>query len=161
MYCPRPHYTSWSKVIIYGGSAPFEKEEVESMIEAGDFFVVTTNRLVSGTVSITEIDERVWGERRDDNEALYVHKLATSDELRGQNVGGKIIDWVAEKARNEGRRSVRLDCSYTNQRLCNYYKQRGFKEVERKNIPRKNTARDRTDPIYKVALFQQDIKQTR
>lgn len=32
------------------GSAPFEKEEVESMIEAGDFFVVTTNRLVSGTV---------------------------------------------------------------------------------------------------------------
>ena len=54
-------------------------------------------------------------------------------------------------------KAIRLDCSYTNQLLCDYYKKEGFKELRRLDIPRKSSARDLRDPIYKVALFQRSL----
>ncbi len=139
------------------GNQPYTTEDVEAKIRAGGLYTVIYNGLISGTVIVTDKDQRIWNDSGEDQEALYVHQLATSDEARGQNLGGQIIDWVADKAKKDGRRSIRLDCSYTNQRLYDYYKSRGFIEVARRDIPRKNTARDLRDPIYKVALLQRDI----
>lgn len=140
------------------GDQPYTPDEVEKMLKRGGLYAVIADGAVSGTVQVTESDERVWGDDGSNHEALYVHGLATSDEVRGQNIGGKVLEWAADKAREEGRKAVRLDCSYTNRRLCDYYKQRGFVEIRRRDIPRKSTTRDLRDPVYKVSLLQRDVE---
>lgn len=140
------------------GSYPFTEDEVATKLETGNLYTVTYDGAVAGTVTLTETDERVWeGDGTDSENALYIHSLATSDEVRGKGVGEKVIDWVVGKARQEQREAVRLDCSYTNPRLCGYYAERGFEEVRRRDIPRKSTARDLRDPVYQVALMQRDV----
>ena len=139
------------------GDQPYTTDEVGQMLESGGLYAVTADGTVTGTVRITDSDERVWGDDGTSSEALYVHGLATSDTVRGQNVGGKVLEWVAEKAKQEGKKAVRLDCSYTNRGLCNYYVQRGFAEIKRRDIPRKSTARDLRDPVYQAALLQRTV----
>lgn len=139
------------------GSEPFTDEEVIAKLETGGLYAVTEDGEVEGTVTLTSKDTRVWEQDGDGEDALYIHSLATSDRVRGKNIGGHVIDWVADKAHDEGRKAVRLDCSYTNRRLCDYYQSRGFTEVRRRDIPRKTTARDLTDPVYQVALMQRDV----
>lgn len=140
------------------GDQPFTEEEVAGKLETGNLFTVMCDGVIAGTVALTDTDERVWEEEgTNPNEALYIHSLATSDEVRGKGIGEKVIDWVVGKAQSENRSVVRLDCSYTNPRLCEYYVRYGFGEVRRRDIPRKSTARDLRDPVYKVALLQRDV----
>ncbi len=139
------------------GDQPYTVDEVGRMFESGHLYAVVTDGAVAGTVQVPESDERMWGDDGSNHEALYVHGLATSDEVRGKNIGGEILDWVTDKAREEGRKAVRLDCSYTNRRLCAYYEQRGFTEIQRRDIPRKSTARDLRDPVYKAVLLQRNV----
>lgn len=141
------------------GSEPFTKEEVEGKLAMGNLYTVTNDGKIVGTVTLTNTDERVWEDEGTDTEnALYIHSLATSDEVRGKGIGEEVINWAVDKARHERRSAVRLDCSYTNPRLCAYYTKQGFREVRRRDIPRKSTARDLRDPVYQVALLQRDVK---
>ena len=143
------------------GSDPFTEGEVARKLETGNLYTVTEGDIVVGTVTLTETDERVWEDDGTDTEsAIYIHSLATSDEVRGRGVGERVIDWVVGKAQQERREAVRLDCSYTNPRLCGYYAKRGFEEVRRRDISRKSTARDLRDPVYQVALMQRDVSST-
>ncbi len=140
------------------GSDPFTEDEVMGKLETGNLYTVICDGAVAGTVTLTETDERVWeGEGVDPTDALYIHSLATNNKVRGEGVGEKVIDWVVDKAQQEQRKAVRLDCSYTNPKLCDYYIQRGFQEIKRRDIPRKSTARDLRDRVYKVALLQRDV----
>ncbi len=139
------------------GDQPYTPDEVGQMLEAGGLYAVIADGAVAGTVRITENDERIWDDDGSSHEALYVHGLATSDEVRSKNIGGEILDWATDKAREEGRKAVRLDCSYTNRRLCAYYEQRGFAEIQRRDIPRKSTARDLRNPVYQAVLLQRDV----
>lgn len=140
------------------GDQPFTEEEVAGMLETGNLFAVSRDGIVVGTVTLNDTDKWVWGEEGSKSaDALYIHSLATSDDVRGEGIGEEVIDWVVGKAQREQRRAVRLDCSYTNPRLCGYYTLQGFQEIRRRDIPRKNTARDLRDPVYKVALLQRDI----
>lgn len=140
------------------GDNPYTYEEVEKRLESGGLYTVFCDDVIAGTATLTEADERVWGDDgKSEEKALYIHGLATSDSVRGKHVGEKVINWVIEKAREEDRKAVRLDCSYTNRRLCHYYEIRGFVEIRRRNIPRKVTARDLRDPIYQVALMERSV----
>jgi len=139
------------------GTEPYTNEEIEAKLQNGGLYTVTSDGEVAGTVTLTDHDSRVWEDDGENHEALYIHGLATSDEVRGKNIGEQVIDWVVGKAREEGRKAVRLDCSYTNRGLCQYYERRGFVEVKRRDIPRKSTARDLRDPVYQVALLQRDV----
>jgi ribosomal protein S18 acetylase RimI-like enzyme len=139
------------------GDKAIAEEEIAGDIAKGNMYAVTVDGEIAATLSITEDDERVWEDQGKDGQALYVHGLATSDRFRGQNLGGQILEWVDEEANRQGKTEVRLDCSYTNRDLSNYYEKRGFVEVRRRDIPRKSTARDLRDPIYKVALFRRPV----
>jgi len=139
------------------GTEPFTNEEIEARLKGGGLYTVISDNEVVGTVTLTDKDSRVWEDDGTNKEALYIHQLATGDKTRGKNIGEQVINWVVDKAREEGRKAVRLDCSYTNRGLCEYYERRGFAEIRRRDISRKNAARDLRDPVYKVALLQRDV----
>ena len=139
------------------GTEPFTSDEIEARLQGGGLYAAISDGEVVGTVTLTDQDKRIWEDDGENHEALYIHQLATSDEARGKNLGEQIIDWAVDKAREEGRNAVRLDCSYTNRGLCQYYERRGFAEVKRRDIPRKTAARDLRDTVYQVALLQRDV----
>lgn len=140
------------------GTRPFTEAEVLDRLAAGGLYAVLADSEVVATASITETDERMWGdEGLDPDYALYIHKLATGDAIRGKRIGGQILELIAEKAIREHRGALRLDCSYTNSKLYNYYTRHGFKEVSRRDIPSDGVARNPERPVYKAALLQRDV----
>lgn len=98
-------------------------------IAEGRTYVVEDAGAIVATVTLARPDLDFWRPEDDLDAALYVAKLITSRAVAGQNVGGLLIDWVAARAREQGRPYVRLDVWRTNTRLQRYYEREGFRHV--------------------------------
>ena len=114
--------------MVWGGY-PFTYDEVGGLIEEGGMFTAVVDNAIAGCVKLTETDERIWGEEGLDGKALYVHRLATADEFKGQRLGGRIIDLAGKHAESLGRELLRLDCPSKNELLCGYYLDEGLSLV--------------------------------
>lgn len=118
------------------GIRTFDIEETTSIIASGDTYIALLDRSPAGTVTLTNEDTRMWGPALgDDKTARYIHKLATRNQFRGQNLGGRIIDWAAGQTIGDGRSRLRLDCSIDDRRLCGLYESLGFTLVNNLVLP--------------------------
>lgn len=77
-----------------------------------------------GTLRLLWSDPEVWPEEAGD--AGYVHGLAIRNDVRGQRVGERMLEWAKDSIRSRGRRYLRLDCDAGNVALRRYYETRGF-----------------------------------
>ena len=67
-------------------------------------------------------------------DAGYVHGLVIDREHAGEGLGGQLLDWAERRTLQTGRTLLRLDCVEGNERLRRYYRDRGFREVGRKEF---------------------------
>ena len=74
---------------------------------------------------ITFQDEQIWEERNKDS-AIYIHRIATNPNYRGNNFVRKIVDWAIKYATSINKEYVRLDTLGNNVRLIEHYKNAGF-----------------------------------
>lgn len=81
-------------------------------------------------------DEQIWEERNIDS-AIYIHRIATNPNFRGNNFVGKIADWGKEYTSSINKQYVRLDTLGNNVRLIEHYTNVGFKFLGMFNL--KNT----------------------
>lgn len=86
-------------------------------------------RSAAATVTLAPPDLDFWREEDDPEDAVYVAKLITSRKASGQNLGGRVLDWVGSVARGRARQWVRLDCWRANTALQAYYLREGFEHV--------------------------------
>jgi GNAT superfamily N-acetyltransferase len=77
-----------------------------------------------GTFVLCWSDEPVWG--ADDDEAGYLHRLASHPDAAGQGIGHALIGVASSLVRKRGRKVLRLDCDPANDRLRAYYEAQGF-----------------------------------
>ncbi|TAG31331.1 MAG: GNAT family N-acetyltransferase [Sphingobacteriia bacterium] len=70
-------------------------------------------------------DPQIWEERNEDP-SVYIHRIATNPDFRGQNLVGKIVEWVKIYAKENNKRFIRMDTVGDNQGLINYYTKCGF-----------------------------------
>lgn len=91
-------------------------------IERQEVYIVGKAKESHGIVRLTWFDD-YWP---DDDLDGYVHSLAIRPKMRGQAVGGQILDWAVEQVRQRGKQFLRLDCLASNGRLCRYYEEQGF-----------------------------------
>ncbi len=140
------------------GTKPFTEEEAQSMIDTGYAYVARTeDGTIAGTFILQPEDERMWGDRGVDEQALYIHRLSARREFRGKGVGEQIISWAGQKARELQKPLLRLDCPYEQRSLCEYYENRGFTEVERRDIQASAGRRNPEATVYKAALYELPI----
>lgn len=66
-------------------------------------------------------------------DSLYLDTLAVDDDLRGQGVGGKLLEMTKQKAREMGLGSLSLIVYTHNTNALGIYRKQGFQEV--KEIP--------------------------
>ncbi|MBC7874581.1 MAG: GNAT family N-acetyltransferase [Ferruginibacter sp.] len=74
-------------------------------------------------------DPFIWGERNKDP-AVYIHRIVTHPDWRGNNYTGKIISWSKEHGKSLGKKFIRMDTWGDNPKLNDYYVQCGFKFLE-------------------------------
>jgi len=70
-------------------------------------------------------DPLILGER-DNDPAVYLHRIATAPAHRGQGLVSHIVAWAKKECKREGRRYVRLDTVGQNPGLIRHYTEHGF-----------------------------------
>ncbi|WP_295231423.1 GNAT family N-acetyltransferase [uncultured Chryseobacterium sp.] len=70
-------------------------------------------------------DPQIWEERNEDP-ALYIHRIATDPDFRGQNLVTEIVRWAKGYATRNNKIFIRMDTVGENKGLISYYERCGF-----------------------------------
>tara|TARA_B100000795_G_scaffold269626_1_gene259631 strand:+ start:502 stop:1020 length:519 start_codon:yes stop_codon:yes gene_type:complete len=140
------------KVVVW---PDFKREMVEIEITENRQFKMLINNEVACIWAITFNDEQIWEEKNKDP-AIYIHRIATNRNFRGNNLVAKIVDWAKEYANQKEIQFVRLDTLGNNTKLIEHYQNAGFDFLGLFDL--KNT--DSLPEHYKLApvcLFEIDL----
>lgn len=103
----------------------FEKKLIETEIAEKRQWKLVKDGAVACIFVITWNDAMIWGER-DQQPSIYLHRIVTNPEFRGQSSVSEIIEWAREFCKKHGRKFIRLDTFGDNGPLIEYYKKCGF-----------------------------------
>jgi len=70
-------------------------------------------------------DPQIWEDKNNDP-AVYIHRIATNPDFRGQNFVTAIVTWAKDYAKAHHKHFVRLDTIGENRGLINHYQKSGF-----------------------------------
>ena len=73
--------------------------------------------------AITYNDPEIW-EDDDGQSFVYIHRIATNPDFRGNNFVQIIVDWAKDFAKNK--KSIRMDTCGENRKLIQHYQSCGF-----------------------------------
>lgn len=126
----RKNLSQWQ----YWDKPPEEKISwVKQGFEKGEFFFVydEKNRKV-GMFRLLDTDTLYWNERGVEPNTRYVHSLVVSRNRTGKGIGIHILQKLKNQLKKNGISKFRLDCDGSNQRLCKYYEDFGFRKTGEK-----------------------------
>lgn len=79
--------------------------------------------------SIQHHEPLIWGER-DQNDAIYLHRIVVNPKYKGQKQFGIVLKWAKQFAQTNNLRFVRMDTWADNSKLIDYYKSFGFEFIK-------------------------------
>lgn len=103
----------------------FEQELILQEIAEGRHYTVFAENIIVATFCITLGDPHIWKDSNN-KRAVYIHRIATSKNFRGNSVLTHIIDWAKVFAKENELTYIRMDTGAGNERLINYYIGKGF-----------------------------------
>lgn len=108
--------------------------DVSVQVEEGEWFVGVndSDQVISGLRYLVA-DRDVWPDAKGDG-ARYVHGLMVDRELARAGTGAFLLSWAESRAVAEGAHVMRLDCVESNERLREFYRDRGYREVGRRDF---------------------------
>jgi ribosomal protein S18 acetylase RimI-like enzyme len=103
----------------------FDTELVTQEINENRQWKIIVDGQIACIFAITFDDPSIWGER-DQNDAIYIHRIVTHPGFRGRGFVTHITHWSQEYARSLDKKYVRMDTWGDNQKLIDYYQKCGF-----------------------------------
>jgi len=103
----------------------FEQRLVETEVIENRQWKIVMEGQIACVWATTFNDEQIWEERNADA-AVYIHRIATNPDFRGNNFVSVIVDWARQYAKNNGKDFIRLDTLGNNTRLIDLYRNAGF-----------------------------------
>lgn len=103
----------------------FESSLIETEIAENRQWKIVIDDQVACVWATTFTDPQIWEERNEDP-AVYIHRIATNPDFRGQNFVLHIVAWAKQYARDNGKQYVRLDTVGNNLGLIALYTKCGF-----------------------------------
>ncbi len=116
------HQTKVEATVVW---PTFDRKLVETEIAENRQWKMTIDGVIVCVWAITFEDEEIWEERNEDA-AIYVHRIATHPDFRGRNFVAKIVDWAKNYGRDLDKDYVRLDTIGENLPLIRHYTSAGF-----------------------------------
>lgn len=122
--------TEYQKTIFPENTWPtFDRKLVETEIQEQRQFKMVIDGQITCVWAITFTDSQIWGER-DEDPSIYIHRIATNPDFRGQQFVTKIISWARGYAKSHLKKFIRMDTCGNNQKLIKYYTRCGFDYLE-------------------------------
>lgn len=115
----------------------FERSLVEKEILEGRQVKIVENTDVACVWAITFSDKEIW-EEQDNDESIYIHRIATNPKFRGNGYVEKIVDWAKQFAKAHHKKFIRMDTVGENKKLIAHYTANGFDFLGMKKL--KDTA---------------------
>jgi len=103
----------------------FEKSLVEKEIQEKRQWKLIIDGEIACNWAITFEDKEIW-EERDNNNSIYIHRIATNPAYRGNRFIDAIVTWAKAYALSKGKQYVRLDTLGNNTKLIEHYTSAGF-----------------------------------
>jgi len=126
--------TDFQKIKFPGNLWPqFDRSLIETEVAEGRQYKLLIENKVACIWAITFSDSQIW-EGSDNDSAIYIHRIATNPEFRGQNFVKIIVDWSKEYVKKHQKEYIRLDTCGNNKRLINHYVKCGFEFLGMKKI---------------------------
>ena len=113
-----------SKGIDQWQSRYFTRSLLLEGIGRGEVYLARQDNRVIGTITLQWSDAMFWGD--DVMDAGYFHRLAVKRECAGNGLGRVLVEWAENRAKAAGKRFLRLNCTFGNHRLRQYYEDMGF-----------------------------------
>jgi hypothetical protein len=104
---------------------PFDRAMIEREIAEKRHWKILIDDKIGCIFSVTFADPFIWKEKSGEP-AVYIHRIVTNPEFRGQKFVPKITDWARVYAREIGKKFIRMDTWGDNQKLLDYYVGCGF-----------------------------------
>lgn len=111
----------------------FDLELIEQEIIDKRQFKLVIEGEIACIWAISFNDPEIWEEKNVDP-SLYIHRIATNPDFRGNNFVEKIVDWARGYALLNEKKYIRLDTCGFNERLIAHYKNSGFEFLGMKKL---------------------------
>ncbi len=116
LYHKRMRYNVWKG---------YDKEVLALETRNGLLHKLLVNDEIALVFSAIYSDKLLWGDR-DQDDAVYVHRLAVNPEFRGKRLFVYVFDWLLKEAKQKGRKYLRLDTWGDNPKMIAYYESFGY-----------------------------------
>ena len=144
---------SKKKVVVW---PTFKRALVATEIEEDRQWKMIIDGEIACVWAITFQDEQIWEEKNRDS-AIYIHRIATNPNFRGNNFVAKIVAWATVYAKSKNKQYVRLDTLGNNVRLIEHYKNAGFDFLGIFDLKNTDTLPEHYHDAP-VCLFEIDLK---
>lgn len=110
---------------------PQEKVEwLKQGFDNQEFYFVYSGTERIGMFRLLQEDIYFWGPQEED--ARYIHSFVILPAYLGQGLGKQVLEKVCHEMKASDVFILRLDCDASNNGLCDYYENQGFKKVGKK-----------------------------
>lgn len=103
----------------------FDRKLIETEIQENRQWKISIDDTIACVWATTYTDPQIWEERNKDP-SVYIHRIATNPDFRGQILVGKIVEWAKVYAKENQKQFVRMDTVGENYGLISYYEKCGF-----------------------------------
>ncbi len=103
----------------------FDRNLIETEISESRQWKIIIDNQIACVWATTFSDPQIWEERNNDP-SIYIHRIATNPEFRGQYLVGQIVKWAKDYAIENGKNHIRMDTVGDNPGLISYYEKCGF-----------------------------------
>lgn len=103
----------------------FEKALIEKEIAESRQWKIQLDNQVACVWATTFNDPQIWEERNNDP-SVYIHRIATNPDFRGQHFVAEIVNWAKRYAQQHEKKFIRMDTVGENKGLIDYYQKSGF-----------------------------------
>lgn len=130
--------TDFQKIQFPGNQWPkFEEDLIATEIVENRQLKLLIENKIACIWAVTYSDPQIWEDQENDD-SIYIHRIATNPEFRGNNFVQAIVNWSKNFAGGQHKRFIRMDTCGRNERLINHYKSCGFNFLGMKKL--KNTS---------------------
>ncbi|MGB5819324.1 MAG: GNAT family N-acetyltransferase [Saonia sp.] len=103
----------------------FDRDLIETEIHEHRQWKLMINDTIACIWAITFYDPQIWQERNKDP-SIYMHRIATNPDFRGQKFVSEIVEWAKGYAISRNKSFIRMDTCGDNKKLIAHYESSGF-----------------------------------
>ncbi len=118
--------TTFQRKIFPANQWPiFSRALVETEIKENRQWKLLIHGQIACIWAITFSDPQIWEESNVDS-AIYIHRIATNPNYRGQNFVSIIVEWAKNYSADKQVSFIRMDTCGNNRKLIGHYTKCGF-----------------------------------